>query len=167
MAKHESVVLGDVLANRIDVKTLKVGGDPLNGTDATALVTGATITVGDEAENSINVAVQLQDGAGNDAAAIQHVLCYLSDDSGGDGVCTTAPDGDVAIGTDGTIICEHVTDKVFQIMTEADGEFDLDIGEAGGIGSGTGSSPGVGILYLVVVLPTGKQVVSGAITFAA
>ena len=181
MAWREKAVFKKVVQNIGWIKTLYLGGDPLNGTDPTqvtssaaelnkldgftgdvddllgvvGVATKATFTVGAEDTNSINVAVQLTDETGDDVAEINHVRAYLSDSATGDGVCATAPDGDIAVGTDGTIIYEDVADKVFQIQTEADGEFDVDIGEAS-----------TGTWYLVVILPNGTQAVSGAITFA-
>jgi hypothetical protein len=47
-----------------------------------------------------------------------------------------------------------VTGKTFLLVSEADGDIDLAIGEAG-----------AGTWYLVLVLPNGKLVVSDAITF--
>lgn len=116
---------------------------------------GATITVGAEASNVINVAVQLLDAGDADLAVRGHVFAYLSDDANGDGIAASAASGGVAIGTDGAIIDEVVTDKMFLIQSEADGDFDLDITEVG-----------ADTWYLVVVLPDGSQVVSSAITFA-
>ena len=126
---------------------LKVGGF--------AVPDGATITVGAEAANSINVAVQLLDGAGDALATRAGIMAYLSDDANGDSVAGTAPDGNVAIGTDGVLI-PVVADKAFYLISEADGDIDLDIGETGG-----------DTWYLVLVMPSGELVVSGAITFAA
>lgn len=117
--------------------------------------TAATIAVGTEAANVINVTVQLVDGAGDDLDNVATVLAYLSDDSGGAGVAATAPDGGVAIGTDGNLGA-IVAGKVFLLTSESDGDIDIDITESG-----------ADTFYLVVVLPSGKTVVSGAITFAA
>ena len=88
-----------------------------------------TITPGAESCNSINVTVQLNDITGTAIAASKVVRVYLSDSSAGDGLASAVPDGDVAIGTDGTILSEPTTDKEFWIWTESDGQFDLDIGE--------------------------------------
>ena len=82
------------------------------------------------------------------------VFAYLSDDANGDSIAGTAPSANVAIGTDGLLI-PVVADKAFQLVSEADGDIDLDIGEAG-----------VDTWYLIIVLPTGKLVASEAITFA-
>lgn len=113
-----------------------------------------SFTIGEEADDVINVAIQLQDGTqvlGERAS----VMCYLSDDANGDSIAATAPDGNVAIGTDGLAI-PLVADKAFQLVSEADGDIDLDIGEAG-----------AATWYLVVVTPDGQLHVSDAITFAA
>mgnify|MGYP001552453278 CR=1 FL=1 len=121
-------------------------------------VRGATITVGAEDTNSINVAVQLFSDVGKsvECTAVSVVTAILSDSASTAVPCTTAPDGDIAVGTDGAILLEHVADKVFVIESEADGDFDLDIGEAS-----------AGTWYLHVVLPDGSVEVSPAITFAA
>lgn len=110
-------------------------------------------TIGTEAANAINVALQLNDAAGVALATRAAVLAYLSDDANGDSIAGTAPDGNVAIGTDGVLI-PVVADKAFWLVSEADGDIDLDIGESG-----------ADTWYLVVVLPNGKLVVSSAITF--
>lgn len=115
----------------------------------------ATFTIGDEETNSINVGIQLTDFRGDDVSQSFIVQGYLSDASTGLGLTATAPDGNIAIGTDGAIFGELVTDKVFLIESEADGSIDLDIGEAS-----------TGTWYLVLVTPTGAKVVSDAITFA-
>lgn len=120
-----------------------------------AAVGGATITVGTEAADVINVGIQLTQPDGTDLATIGIVTVYLSDDSGGDGVTATAPSGGTAIGTDGSILAELTTGKMWTLNSEADGDIDLDLTEVG--------TP---TFYLVVVLPTGGKVVSDAITFA-
>lgn len=126
----------------------------VSGAAATAIA-GATLAVGAEAADVINVTIQLTDAAGNDLATIGVVHAYLSGDSGGDGILATAPTGGVAIGTDGAIVVEEVTNKAWILSSEADGDIDLDITDVG--------TP---TMYLVVVLPSGEKVVSDAITFA-
>ena len=115
----------------------------------------ATFVVGAEAGNAINVAIQLQDGNAADIAVRGSVLAYLSNDANGDAIAGTAPSGGGAIGTDGLLI-PVVTNKAAQFVSESDGDIDVTITEAAGA-----------TWYLVVVLPTGKLAVSGAITFAA
>jgi|OM-RGC.v1.026426406 hypothetical protein len=119
------------------------------------VIDDVAFVVNDENTDTINVELQLQAG-GEDLDQVGVVQAYLSDAATGIGVTATAPDGDIAIGTDGAILGEMVADKVFLLQSEADGDIDLDIGEAAG-----------GTWYLCVILPGGTIKVSGAITFAA
>lgn len=117
----------------------------------------ATISVGVEgalASNKIRMLIQLQDEKFQDLKVRGHLLAYLSDDANGDSKLTTAPTGNVAVGVDG--LCQHlITDKVFLLTSESDGDIDLDI-----VDSGTPT------MYLVLCLPSGRLIVSSAITFA-
>ena len=112
------------------------------------------IVVGAEAGNAINVAIQLTNSAGADLAVRGAVRAYLSDDAAGDSIAATAPSGGAAIGTDGLAI-PLVAGKAFALISEADGDIDLTITEAG-----------ADTWYLILVMPDGKLVVSDAITFA-
>lgn len=116
----------------------------------------ATITV--EAEgvgDVVTVTIQLEDLAGSDIAAAGGLLAYLSDDSDGSSLVATAPDGGIAIGTDGLAI-ETIANKAMWLVSESDGDIDLIVTESGSKTE-----------YLVLVLPDGSLVVSGAITHAA
>lgn len=118
-------------------------------------VYGATMAVGAEAANAITVSIQLTDEDGSDLAVRGSVMAYLSDDANGDSVAGTAPDGGVAVATDGLAI-PLVAGKCWLLTSEADGDIALAITESG-----------ADTWYLVLVMPaTGKLVVSGAITFA-
>ena len=117
-------------------------------------VNAVSFTIGAEAANVINVGIQLKD-KGLDVAERVSVLAYLSDDANGDSVAGTAPTS-VAIGTDGVAI-PLVAGKCFLLTSEADGDIDIDIT----------LSAGADTWYLVIVLPDGRLVPSGAITFAA
>lgn len=102
-----------------------------------------TFVVGAEASNVINVALQLQ-WAASDVNEPQYILCWLSSDAAGQTV-DTATVG-VAIGTDGTILVEHTAESVWSAITEADGDIDFDVEDAG-----------TADIYLNVVLPNGKR----------
>lgn len=116
----------------------------------------AKITVGTEAANAINVAIQLKDRhGGGELGERAGVFAYLSDDAYGNSVAATAPDGGAAIGTDGLAI-PLVANKAFWLVSEADGDIDITITESG-----------ADTFYLILVMPDGKLVPSGAITFAA
>lgn len=110
--------------------------------------------IGAQAGDVINVGIQLKDSAAADLAVRGALFAYLSDDANGDSVAGTAPDGGVAIGTDGVAI-PIVAGKAFQLVSEADGDIDLNITEAG-----------ADTWYLILVMPDGKLVASNAITFA-
>lgn len=116
----------------------------------------ASFVIGAEAANVKNVAVQLKTNRGADVAERCAAVAWLSSDVNGDTVHATAPDGGVAIGTDGTILVAHTASKVFTILSEADGDIDVNITHAAGAYT----------CYLNVLLPDGSKVTSGAITFA-
>lgn len=115
----------------------------------------ASITIGAEGGNVINVAVRLQDNRRKNITSRVFVNAYLADANTGLPLSVTAPNGTVAIGTNGTIIEEMVTKKKWHILTDASGRFDLNIGDSG--------TP---TFYLVIVMPDGSVQVSNAITFA-
>lgn len=148
------------------VAELATSAETLTGTDVARVVTpkgaadtyasklGATFAVGVEGGNAINVAVQITDAAGVDLAVRGSVLAYLSDDEFGNSIIAVAPSGGVAIGVDGLAI-PLVANKAFQLTSEADGDIDLTITEAG-----------VKTCYLILVMPDGRLLASPAITFA-
>lgn len=114
----------------------------------------ATMVVGTEATNVINVAGQLQDVFGDDLAKAAAVQFYLADDAAGMTPSTTAPTGGIAIGTDGALL-ESIDNLSGTIIAEADGDFDIDL-----------TDTGTPTFYLVLIMPNGKLVISDAITFA-
>lgn len=118
-------------------------------------IAGATFTIGAEATNAITVNIQLTDALGNDLDNVGVVTGFLSDSATGLGVTATGPNTSVAAGTDGAIINTLEAVKSFILQSESDGDIDLVLTETG-----------VATWYLVIVLPSGEQVVSNAITFA-
>lgn len=115
----------------------------------------AKITVGAEDTNVINVAVQMLDyDNGSEINERVQVGFYLSDDANGDSIAATAPSGGMAIGTDGLMI-EWTDNKAGVLVCESDGDIDIDITETG-----------ADTWYLILVMPDGRLVASGAITFA-
>jgi hypothetical protein len=116
----------------------------------------AGITVGAEAGgNTINVAIQLREDKSQVDTVRKAVFAYLSNDANGDSIATTAPSGGWAIGTDGLLI-PVVAGKAAMLVSESDGDIDVSIVEAAGA-----------TWYLILVMPNGRLVASGAITFAA
>lgn len=143
-----------VLADFDKLAAVTASAAELNINDGIAA--GATMVVGTESSNAINVTIQLTDADGADLAAIGHVRAYLSDTvTTGIGISGTAPATSVAIGTDGAIIVEEVTKLAWWLQSEADGDIDLTITETG-----------ADTWYLVIVFADGTQAVSDAITFA-
>ncbi|MBZ0287842.1 MAG: hypothetical protein K8I30_09530, partial [Anaerolineae bacterium] len=111
-------------------------------------------TVAAQVGDVINVGLQLNDANGAALAVRGALYAYLSDDANGDSIAATAPDGGVAVGADGLAI-PIVAGKAFLLVSEADGDIDLDITESG-----------ADTWYLIVALPNGKLAASAAITFA-
>ena len=115
---------------------------------------GATFSIGTEAGNEIDVTIQLLDGAGDEMATRSAVQFYLSDNANGDTL--VAATTSLAIATDGLML-EHISNSAGVLVSEADGDIDITIGDASGAAT----------YYLVLVMPSGELVVSDAITFAA
>lgn len=121
---------------------------------ASAAVGIASMVVGAENTNVINVAATLKDANNHALGQRVSVFAYISTDSHGDNVTASAPSGGVVIGTNGVAI-PLVAGKAFQLISKSDGTVDLNFTEAG--------TP---TFYLVIVLPDGSLAVSGPITFA-
>ena len=116
----------------------------------------ASFVIGAEATNVINLGIQLKEAkTGNDLAVRASLRAYLSDDANGDSIVATAPSGTVVIGTDGVLFDVGSAKKVFLLTSEADGDIDINITEAG-----------AKTMYLILVAPDGRLIPSGAITFA-
>lgn len=114
---------------------------------------GVTFTVGSENTDVITVAVQAQLNY-EDVTYKVAIPMWLTDDSGANTPSGTAPTGGLAAGTDGYLL-ESISDKFFLGVTENDGDLDVVITDSG--------TP---TFYLNALLPNGKVVTSGAITFA-
>lgn len=115
---------------------------------------GGKFTVGVEAANAINVAVQLIDRMnGNEVGERIGLAWYLSSDANGDAIAT-APTGGIAIGTAGLLL-EWTNNVSGWVVSEADGDIDVTL-----------TDTGTPTFYLVLVMPDGKLYVSSAITFA-
>jgi hypothetical protein len=154
--------------NRENMRWINTQRLDIDGVEMTA--TAAEVNVLDGASNgapgftigaeggggtTINVGIQLNDANGSPTAMRTAVFAYLSDDANGDSIVSAAPSGGWAIGTDGLLI-PVVAGKAAYLISEADGDIDVTITEAG-----------AKTCYLVIVHASGKLSVSGAITFAA
>lgn len=130
-----------------ELRQLPAKGSPWQG----GMVDGATITVGADAGTTVAVTIQLLMGA-KDCDRRVAVQGYLANDANGDTI-NPVPSGGIAIGTDGLLI-ETITDQAFILVSESDGDIDLVV-----------TQTGAEVMYLVLILPNGELVVSGAITF--
>lgn len=116
-------------------------------------VGGVGFTVGVEAGNAINVALQLLGADGYDLEAPGSVFVYLADDALGQAIAASAPSGGWAIGTDGLLI-PVVANKAAHFVSEADGDIDITITES------TAKD-----FWVCVILPSG-ELVTQKVTFA-
>ncbi len=134
-------------------ETLNVGQLFMGNKSVQAKTYDVDFTVGAEAANVINVAVQLNDPEGTALSEVGVQDFYLSTDAAGLIPVTTAPSGGIAIGTDGKLI-ETVAAITGVILSDAVGKVDIDITEVG-----------VFTFYLVLRLPMGGLAISSAIAF--
>lgn len=118
------------------------------------LKVAAKFTIGTEAANAINVAVQLYDrNNGNEITERVALNWYLASNATGDAIAS-APTGGIAIGTDGLLL-EWTSNISGLVVSEADGDIDVTL-----------TDTGTPTFYLVLVAPDGKLYPSAAITFA-
>lgn len=123
------------------------------GASIVQAVSSVDFTIGAEATNVINVAMQFKDADGNNLEEAVCVGWYLSSNATGQGIATahtSAP----AIGTDGLLITE-LASLSGKLVTEADGDADIDF-----------TDTGAKTVYLNIVMPNGEIHTSGAITHA-
>ena len=118
------------------------------------LIGNVTFTIGSESSDIIRVTAQLKNGQGNNIAFSANVFAYLSDNADGSTLMATEHSGGWATGDAGLMITQ-TANKVARFTSNATGSFNVDITETGDKTA-----------YLVVTLPNGKNVVSGAITHA-
>ena len=118
-------------------------------------VAGVTYVVGAEGGDVINLGLQLTDAAGADMATVCALPFYMSTDSAGKDVATTGTTT-VAVGTDGGIYPSGDDSTIAGlVVSEADGDIDLDFGDTSSI-----------TLYFNLILPTGAIATSAAIALS-
>ncbi|KKN47809.1 hypothetical protein LCGC14_0659300 [marine sediment metagenome] len=117
---------------------------------------GVTFTVGDAHTDTVNVACQFTDAAGNDISHSVAAQMYLADDTAGLVFTASGPDGANDINADGADL-EVVADKLWIINTEVDGDFDFDVKHTAGAAD----------WYMVIVLPDGRLAISSKIELTA
>ena len=114
----------------------------------------AVITLGTPTTGAFPVTVQLKGPSGVDMAYPAGVFCYLAKDSAGMEVVADQTDTtDITTLTDGLWL-ETIADVAGMAISEADGDIGFTITVASGKHA-----------YLVVVLPTGRLVVSDIMSY--
>ena len=114
---------------------------------------GAVFTIGAPTGDVRIIGIQLNDADGIAVTAIGVGFFYFSDAATGIGVTGTGPSGAVAAGTDGAVIETYTAKKTFELQSEADGDIDLSMEDAG-----------VNTWYLCYKRPDGAIDVSDAIS---
>jgi hypothetical protein len=130
----------------------KLIADPGDVIDIGGGCAGASISVGAEATNVRQIAIQLKDAQGNDLAHRAALQVAVFADANGDAFAATGGSTGIAIGTDGALV-PVVAKKLFLAISEADGDLDL-----------TWTDTGTEAAYLAVILPNGAIVISAALT---
>lgn len=113
----------------------------------------ATITVAEKDTDEWYVYIQLKDWNGDDLTTAGTVIGYLSSDAAGLNINDATVTTETAIKADGSLSI-LAAKQAYLLTSEADGDIDLTL-----------TDTGADVYYFVVVLPTGKLVVSDAITF--
>lgn len=122
--------------------------------DITPKCVDASITVGVESANARVITIQLKDANGEDINYVEEVEIGVFLDAGRLAYVVTGGSTGIAIGTDGALLA-LVAKKRFVATSEADGDIDL-----------TWTDTGTEAAYLGVKLPSGRWVMSDALTNA-
>lgn len=126
-----------------------------NGIDISQPCVNATITVEDEDTNVRDIAIQLLDSDGNDITYAETVDIIMFLDAAQAEFVATGGSTGIEAGTDGDLL-DIVAKKVFLAVSETDGDIDL-----------TWTDTGTEVAFLGVRLPSGRIVMSEALTNAA
>lgn len=109
-----------------------------------------SITVSAETTNVRTITIQLKDANGADIDYAEIVRVYVFSDATMQALATGGSTG-IAIGTDGTIFDTVIAKKIFEIVSESDGDIDL-----------TWTDTGTESVVVGVRLPSGRMVLSDA-----
>jgi hypothetical protein len=112
----------------------------------------ASITVSAEDTNVRQIAIQLKDANGKDVTEVCSVWAAVFADAGRLAFVGTGGSTGIAIGTDGAALAV-VAKKLFLLTSEADGDIDL-----------TWTDTGTEAAFLGILLPSGRWVMSSALT---
>ena len=117
------------------------------------VVHDATITVPAISSDTFAVTIQLKDWAGNDLEEAAHIHCYVSSTSTGLDPTAISAEITTTSGGDGATLVS-LAKYSWELISEADGDIAIDV-----------TDDGSDTLYLVLVMPDGRLVVSGALAF--
>lgn len=126
----------------------------VNGLELTPPCVDCSITVGAEVGDARAITIQLKDANGADIDYVEEVELILFLNAAGTAYVVTGGSTGIAIGTDGAL-STIIAKKRFAATSEADGDIDL-----------TWTDTGTEAAYLGVKLPTGRIVMSSALTNA-
>jgi hypothetical protein len=141
------------LVDLADVPYYSTLGYIYTGTSLGGQMFFVSVTIGPESSHVINVALQLENPDSSPLANTVALHAYLSDVASGKTITTTAPDGGVAIGSQGGCL-SYIAGKAFLLTFEPSGALDLNI---------QNSVPAT--WYLTLILPSGVPLVFGPIAF--
>ena len=132
-------------------------GDRVDELFADFVVVNADIDVAAEDTNVVAVDIQVVDSDGEDLENVYALEVFITDDEAGETLAVTAPDGGVAVASEGegAVLVALTANKHLQCITGSTGLLNLEITETGD-----------DVFYVGVRLPNGKYVVSDACTFA-
>lgn len=134
--------------------------DSINQRFTNQMLGGATFKLDIEAANERTVSIQLLDKEGREMQQRASLWAYLSSDANGDALEAVSGTLTIASGTDGIVHLASAANSAghstFMLTSEADGDIDVSITQTSGADT----------FYLVLVMPDGSRVISGAITFA-
>lgn len=109
----------------------------------------AAFSIGTPGGGLVNVAVTLQDAQGVSPGQRVSLPFYLASTATGDTITPSA--ATIAIGTKGGPLLQIVSGKAYHVVSDANGQFDINI-------TATGVT-----YYLVLIMPDGSLVISSAI----
>ena len=121
-------------------------------------VLDVSFTITDNATETIDLAIQFKDIAGNDIDHPVGAMVYITTDAYGQTLATNSTDiSEIAIKTDGTILFEPSTNVMAYCVSESDGDLGLTITIL------TGKT-----VYVNVVMPNGEvETCATALTYTA
>lgn len=105
--------------------------------------------------NIISVTMQLKDARGRNLTGVRRLRCWLSDSATTGAIAAAGASANGAIGGGiGAMLNIVIANKMFDLVTNATGQFRLDLTDAG-----------AHTMYLYAEMPTGEVAVSPALTW--